>query len=115
MTISETRKIFTTKSIPEHLTGTLDEITLVYETYGELNNKRDNAILVIHGFSANSHVASHHCGDVPGWWEWAVGAGRPLDTSRVFVVCANNFRSCFGSTGPLTISVLPLLRTFAHG
>ena len=103
MTISETRKIFTTKSLPEQLINILDEITLTYETYGKLNDKRDNAILVIHGFSAGSHVASHYPGDVSGWWEWAVGPNRPLDTNRFFVVCANNYGSCFGSTGPLTV------------
>ena len=55
---------------------------------------------------ASSHVASHYPGDVSGWWEWAVGPNRPPDTNRFFVVCVNNFGSCFGSTGPLTVKPL---------
>lgn len=93
-------RTFTTRNVPVHYKGILDEITLVYETFGQLNPLRDNAILVVHGFSAGSHVTCHHAGDEPGWWEWAVGSGRPLDTSRYYIVCVNNFGSCFGSTGP---------------
>lgn len=92
---------FTTNQIPAKYNNHLRRITLAYETYGILNAARDNAILIIHGFSASSHAASHNSQDVAGWWEWAVGPGKPLDTDKYFVVCSNNFGSCFGSTGPV--------------
>lgn len=95
-------RLFSTPLAPPRYRGILAELVLAYETYGELNAAKDNAVLVIHGFSADSHVASHGAGDQPGWWEWAVGPGKPLDTDRYFLVCANNFGSCFGSSGPLT-------------
>ena len=91
---------FTCPAMPERYRGILDRISLVYETYGRLNAAGDNAVLVVHGFSASSHVARHGDADAEGWWDWAVGPGRPLDTSRYFVVCANNLGSCFGSSGP---------------
>lgn len=93
-------RTFTTDDVPARYRGLLPRVTVAYEVYGELNAARDNAILVIHGFSSSSHVASHGAGDAPGWWEWAVGKGRSLDTDKYFIVCANNFGSCFGSSGP---------------
>ena len=93
-------RVFSTREMPSRYQGIIDEVTLAYETYGKLNEARDNAVLVIHGFSANSHVARHHEADEPGWWDWAVGPSRPLDTERYFIVCANNLGSCFGSSGP---------------
>ncbi|QDR81715.1 Homoserine O-succinyltransferase [Sporomusa termitida] len=92
---------FTTNKVPLRYSNHIPEITLAYETYGELNPAKDNALLVIHGFSSGSHVAAHNTADVTGWWEWAVGPGKPLDTNRYFIVCANNFGGCFGSTGPV--------------
>lgn len=93
---------FTTSKVPADYSNRITEITLAYETYGRLNHTKDNAILIIHGFSSDSHVASHNINDVPGWWEWAVGPDKPLDTNKYYIVCANNFGSCFGSTGPVT-------------
>lgn len=91
---------FRASTVPVRYRGILEQITVAYETYGTLNAARDNAILVVHGFSANSHAAGHYYGDVAGWWDWAVGPGRPLDSNRYFIVCANNLGSCFGSSGP---------------
>ena len=102
--MSENVRLFFTNKVPLHYLPRIEEITLAYETYGELNTAKDNAILVIHGFSASSHVASHNSADTPGWWEWAVGPGKPLDTNKYYVVCANNFGGCFGSTGPVSPS-----------
>jgi len=78
----------------------LPEVTVVYETYGELNERRDNAILVCHALSGDSHVAAHDEDDDPGWWEAVVGPGKPIDTDRYFVVCPNVLGGCRGSTGP---------------
>jgi len=77
---------------------------LVYETYGELNADRSNAVLICHALNASHHVAGTY-GDDPrtaGWWDNMVGPGKPVDTNRFFVVGVNNLGSCFGSTGPMS-------------
>lgn len=81
------------------LGGVLDEIEIAYETYGRLNAAGDNAVLVCHALTGDAHPASHHPGDVPGWWEGMIGPGRYIDTDRWFVVCSNVLGGCTGSTG----------------
>ena len=78
---------------------------LVFETYGELNAAKSNAVLVCHALSGNHHVAGVYA-DQPkneGWWDNLVGPGKPLDTNRFFVVGVNNLGGCYGSTGPASI------------
>lgn len=82
----------------------LPSVTVAYETYGRLNAARDNAVLVCHALSGDSHVARHDEQDDPGWWEIVVGPGKPIDTSRFFVICPNLLGSCRGSTGPGSIN-----------
>ncbi|MGO8735713.1 MAG: homoserine O-acetyltransferase MetX [Terriglobia bacterium] len=84
---------------------TLGPIQLAYETYGELNDARDNAILVVHALSGDAHAAGyHHPRDKhPGWWDIMIGAGRALDTRKYFVICSNIVGGCQGSTGPSSI------------
>lgn len=84
---------------------TLDSYNLVYETYGTLNRSRSNAILVCHALSGDHHAAGFHSLDdrKPGWWDNAIGPGKPLDTNRFFIVCPNNLGGCAGSTGPGSI------------
>ncbi|MFV8818834.1 homoserine O-succinyltransferase MetX [Haliea sp. E17] len=83
----------------------LDQYRLVYETYGELNAARSNAVLVCHALSGNHHAAGYHEGDTkPGWWEECIGPGKPIDTERFFVVSLNNLGGCHGSTGPTSIN-----------
>lgn len=79
---------------------TLRHIDLTFETWGALNEARDNAVLVIHALTGDSHAASHGPEDQMGWWEPLIGPGRPIDTDRYFVICPNNLGSCYGSTGP---------------
>jgi homoserine O-acetyltransferase len=82
----------------------LGPITLAYETYGQLNSDKTNAILVVHALSGDAHVAGWHQGDkAPGWWDNMVGPGKALDTSKYFVICANIVGGCKGSTGPSSI------------
>jgi homoserine O-acetyltransferase len=80
--------------------GRLDGVSVTYETYGRLNRCRDNAVLICHALSGDSHVARHHLKDDPGWWEVAVGPGKPIDTSKFFVICPNVLGGCRGTTGP---------------
>jgi homoserine O-acetyltransferase len=79
---------------------------LVYETYGELNDKHSNAILVCHALSGHAHAAGYHSADdkKPGWWDECIGPGKPFDTSKFFVVSLNNLGGCHGSTGPSSIN-----------
>ena len=83
--------------------ASLPDYSLAYETYGELNARRDNAVLVCHALNASHHVAGTYAAQDRsiGWWDNLVGPGKPLDTRRFFVIGVNNPGSCFGSTGPM--------------
>lgn len=80
---------------------TLNQYTLMIETYGELNADKSNAILICHALSGHHHVAGYHQGDSkPGWWDSAIGPGKAIDTNIFFVVGLNNLGGCHGSSGP---------------
>ena len=83
----------------------LPGFTLRYETYGQLNAARDNAILICHALSGDHHCAGRHSPDdrKSGWWDNLIGPGRAVDTDRFFVLCANCLGGCVGSTGPSSI------------
>lgn len=83
---------------------TLEQYTLMYECYGVLNAQASNAILICHALSGNHHAAGYHReGEkYPGWWDNAIGPGKPIDTNKFFVVCCNNIGGCSGSTGPVS-------------
>lgn len=86
--------------------ASIGDYTLMVETYGELNADRSNAVLVCHALNASHHVAGVYA-DQPknvGWWDNMIGPGKPVDTSRFFVVGVNNLGSCFGSTGPMSMN-----------
>jgi len=79
----------------------LSPFTIAYMTYGTLNAARSNAILICHALSGDQFVASTHpVTGKPGWWSYAVGPGKPIDTDRFFVICANVVGGCMGTTGP---------------
>ena len=80
----------------------LDGFELIYETYGNLNAARNNAVLICHALSGNHHAAGYHAkADAkPGWWDTCIGPGKAVDTGRFFVVALNNLGGCHGSTGP---------------
>jgi homoserine O-acetyltransferase len=80
----------------------LPSFEIAYETYGQLNAAKSNAVLVCHALNASHHVAGYYEDDKSnlGWWDNLVGPGKPLDTNRFFVVGSNYIGSCFGSTGP---------------
>ena len=94
------------KSLPLQNGAQLDAYDLMVETYGTLNAKRDNAVLICHALNASHHVAGYsqdNHEDV-GWWDNMVGPGKPLDTNHFFVIGVNNLGSCFGSTGPMSLN-----------
>src|SRR5215470_11157873 len=83
----------------------LSPFQIAYQTYGTLNNERSNAILVCHALTGDQHVANvHPVTGKPGWWEIMVGPGKPIDTNRYFVICANVVGACMGTTGPSSIN-----------
>jgi len=83
----------------------LRDVTLAYETYGELNAERSNAILILHAFTGDAHAAGYHEGDKkPGWWDDMIGSGKAFDTDNYFVICSNVIGGCSGSTGPSSIN-----------
>ena len=84
---------------------TLENVELAYETYGELNTAKTNAILVCHALTGDAHAAGWHKNDTkPGWWEIVIGPGKALDTDKYFVICSNVLGGCKGSTGPASIN-----------
>ncbi|PFG40287.1 homoserine O-acetyltransferase [Georgenia soli] len=88
-------------ALPLEAGGRLPHVRLAYETWGELNEAGDNAVLVLHALTGNSHVTGHGPDDAdPGWWHQVVGPGRAIDTDRYFVVAPNVLGGCQGSTGP---------------
>ncbi|UCH49643.1 MAG: homoserine O-acetyltransferase [Betaproteobacteria bacterium] len=85
--------------------ASIDSYQLAYETYGELNAERDNAILVCHALNASHHVAGIYAEQPQniGWWDNLIGPGKPVDTDRFFVLGVNNLGGCHGSTGPSSV------------
>jgi len=84
----------------------LAHITVAYETYGNLNSKKDNAILVEHALSGDAHAAGKHAptDKKAGWWDDMIGPGKPLDTEKYFIICSNVLGGCKGTTGPNSIN-----------
>ena len=86
---------------------TLSNVELAYETYGELNSAKSNAILVCHALTGDAHAAGVFTGnqnEKPGWWDMVIGPGKALDTDKYFVICSNVLGGCKGSTGPASIN-----------
>ena len=86
--------------------ATINRYELAFETYGTLNARRDNAVLVCHALNASHHVAGFYADDPKniGWWDNLIGPGKPIDTNKFFVVGVNNLGGCHGSTGPASIN-----------
>jgi homoserine O-acetyltransferase len=102
-------KYFHSASPPNELileTGEkLGPVTVAYETYGQLNDQRSNAILILHALSGDAHAAGFHKGDEkPGWWDDMIGPGKAFDTNKYFVICSNVLGGCKGTTGPSSVN-----------
>ena len=98
---STSSKLVLPEALPLDSGQALSRVEMAYETYGELALGKDNAILVFHALTGDQYVASPHpITGKPGWWSRMVGPGKPIDTDRFHVICANVIGSCMGSTGP---------------
>jgi homoserine O-acetyltransferase/O-succinyltransferase len=93
-------------ALPLQSGASLRAYDLSFETYGQLNADKSNAVLVCHALNASHHVAGVYAGQdkSEGWWDTMIGPGKPLDTNKFFVIGVNNIGSCFGSTGPMHVN-----------
>jgi homoserine O-acetyltransferase/O-succinyltransferase len=102
------KKAFTFAESPHKMVlengSKLGPITIAFETYGKLNAEKNNAVLICHALSGDSHVAGYYEKEdsKPGWWDFMIGPGKGIDTDKYFVICSNILGSCMGSTGPCT-------------
>ncbi len=101
--LSHARQVTFAEPLALELGGRLPALTVAYETYGQLNPAGDNAILICHALSGDSHVARHDAQDDLGWWDTVVGPGLAIDTDQYFVLCANVLGGCRGTTGPNSV------------
>ena len=93
-------------ALPLQSGASIRDYDLSFETYGQLNAARSNAVLVCHALNASHHLAGVYAGQdrSEGWWDTMIGPGKPVDTDRFFVIGVNNLGSCFGSTGPMHVN-----------
>jgi homoserine O-acetyltransferase len=97
-------KIVRFDSLPLDCGVTLAPVDVAYETYGQLNQARSNAILIEHAFSGDAHAAGLSADGKPGWWDNMIGPGKGFDTDRYFVICSNVLGGCKGTTGPASLN-----------
>ena len=103
--IVETKKILIDSKLECASGEALESFELMTDFYGELNEKKDNAVLVCHAFSGSHHAAGKRDSSI-GWWDEFIGPDKTIDTNRFFVISVNNLGSCFGSSGPLSNCLL---------
>ena len=84
----------------------LSPVQVAYETYGELDENKENAILILHALTGSAHAAGYHSAsdEKPGWWDSMIGPGKAFDTDRYFIISPNILGSCYGTTGPCSIN-----------
>ncbi len=103
--IVETKYYTINENIELESGKSLNNIQVAYETYGKLNDKADNAILLLHALTGDAHAAGYHEGETrPGWWNDMVGENKAFDTNKYFVICSNMLGGCKGTTGPNSIN-----------
>lgn len=85
---------------------TLSPVNIRYETYGELNSEKSNAVLILHALTGDAHVCGYYkeSDKKPGWWDDMVGPGKAFDTEKYYIVCSNVIGGCMGSTGPSSVN-----------
>ncbi|MDD5238525.1 MAG: homoserine O-acetyltransferase [Candidatus Omnitrophica bacterium] len=98
-------KFFTFDELPLESGEKFGPVSLAYETYGELNQEKSNAILILHALSGDAHAAGFHKGEKnAGWWDDMIGPGKAFDTDKYFIICSNVLGGCKGSSGPSSIN-----------
>ena len=103
--IENIKQINVQKSLKLDCGQIIENFPIAYETYGKLNNKKNNAILIFHALSGDQFVAgTNPVTDKDGWWNTAVGPGKAVDTEKYFIICANVLGGCMGSFGPKNIN-----------
>jgi homoserine O-acetyltransferase len=103
--IENIKQITVTKPLKLDCGQTLKDFPIAYETYGKLNEKKTNAILIFHALSGDQFVAgTNPVTNKDGWWNIAVGPGKAIDTEKYFIICANVLGGCMGSLGPKNIN-----------
>ena len=101
----ETKYVTLDKTIELDCGKSLKNVTVAYETYGNLNENADNAILIMHALTGDAHACGYHKGDKKaGWWDNMIGSGKAFDTDKYFVICSNILGGCKGTTGPNSIN-----------
>ena len=101
---SATKYAHISSEFPMHRGESLNQLTIAYETWGELNADRSNALFIFTGLSPSAHAASSDRDKSQGWWEFMIGPGKPIDTNIYYVICMNSLGSCFGTTGPASLN-----------
>jgi homoserine O-acetyltransferase len=103
--IENNKQIIITKPLKLDCGQTIKDFPIAYETYGDLNKKKNNAILIFHALTGDQFVAGNNpITNKEGWWTTAVGPGKAVDTEKYFVICANVLGGCMGSFGPMSIN-----------
>ena len=103
--IENTKQINVTKPLKLDCGQTIKDFPIAYETYGQLNEKKNNAILVFHALTGDQFVTDNNpLTNKEGWWATAVGPGKAVDTNKYFIICANVLGGCMGSFGPKSIN-----------
>ena len=104
--IENIKQITVTKPLKLDCGQTIKDFPIAYETYGKLNEKKNNAILIFHALSGDQFVAgTNPVTNKAGWWNTAVGAGKAVDTEKYFIICANVLGGCMGSFGPKNLNI----------
>ena len=100
----DTKKIIISNPLKLDCGKEINNFPIAYETYGELNSEKSNAILVFHALTGDQYVSGKNpITNKDGWWSYVVGENKPIDTNKFFVICANVIGGCMGSYGPSTI------------
>jgi homoserine O-acetyltransferase len=104
--IENVKQITVTKPLKLDCGQTIKDFPIAYETYGTLNEKKNNAILVFHALSGDQFVTgTNPITNKAGWWSAAVGVGKAVDTEKYFIICANVLGGCMGSFGPKNLNI----------
>ncbi len=103
--IEKVKRLIIDKPLKLDCGQTISNFPLAYETYGKLNNKKDNAILAFHALSGDQFASGiNPITKKEGWWNYLIGPGKSIDTKKYFVICANVIGGCMGSYGPSNIN-----------